>query len=386
MMTHQDSPAPGSAPLDLVILGGDGGPSGVPRHISQLARALVGTRKIHVVHDQNRGGYDFVPAMGLEGLELRGLKTSLSLAQWARAWRGLSALFERHAEDIIWAHARVPVLLSRVILWRRARARRPLPRLIVTYHGLPFGPGHRPGFVALSRWVERKLIRFAPPHELVFLTRDAADTFAQNMTPGTLDRHRLHILGNCSDLAPRAHRPEGRVLAMTGRDAWQKNLDAAAPILARLGQAWQLRLCGAGTDGAGLKDRFSRLLNPDILRRVRFLGPQDDIRPVLEGASCFLMTSRYEGLSIAALEAFEAGLPLALPDVAGTADILAHHPLAVRIEPTQPAESARRIAGIVARYEADPEHWQAQIRAAWAARFSCPVQAAHMRALLEDPE
>jgi len=368
----------------LVLLGGDGGPSGVPRHIRQLARALCADLPLCIVHDQNRGGYDFAATLPVTCHEVEGLKTSARPGRWINAWRRLAALFETHSGDIIWAHARVPVLLSRLLLWSRARAGRPLPRLIVTYHGLPFGPGHRPGFAGLSRWIERQLIRFAPPHELVFLTRDAAGVFARAMDPAALRRHRVHILGNCSDLDPRRHRPEGRVLALTGRDAWQKNLDAAAPIFDRLGPDWRLRLCGAGTDQDGLKTRFAKILTPETMARVGFLGPLDDIRPVLEGASCFVLTSRYEGLSIAALEAFEVGLPLALPNVAGTEEILAHHPLATRIDPSSPIEAARRIAGIVTRYEGDPERWQARIRAAWDAQFSCRVLSDRVRVMLNE--
>jgi glycosyltransferase involved in cell wall biosynthesis len=96
------------------------------------------------------------------------------------------------------------------------------------------------------------------------------------------------------------------------------------------------------------------------------------MRPVLQQADIFLMTSRYEGMPIAALEAFEAGLPLATSDIAGMAEIMATHPMAVFLDPAAPQASADRIVALLADWRSDPLANSRRIASAWETRFSFP--------------
>jgi len=54
----------------------------------------------------------------------------------------------------------------------------------------------------------------------------------------------------------------------------------------------------------------------------RFIGTVDDVRPCLYAADAFLMTSSWEGLPIAAVEAMSTGLPAVLYNVYGLRDLL----------------------------------------------------------------
>jgi len=54
----------------------------------------------------------------------------------------------------------------------------------------------------------------------------------------------------------------------------------------------------------------------------RFLGVLDDVRPCLYAADAFVMTSRWEGLGIAAMEAMSTGLRAILYHVYGLRDLL----------------------------------------------------------------
>jgi len=57
-----------------------------------------------------------------------------------------------------------------------------------------------------------------------------------------------------------------------------------------------------------------------ISSKVEFLGYKNDIRPYLWAADVFVMPSRYEGFSIAALEAIACGVPTILTDVPGLSE------------------------------------------------------------------
>lgn len=53
---------------------------------------------------------------------------------------------------------------------------------------------------------------------------------------------------------------------------------------------------------------------------IRFCGPQQDVRPYLIASDIYLMTSRYEGISISTIEAMACRTPCILYDVLGLRD------------------------------------------------------------------
>lgn len=84
-----------------------------------------------------------------------------------------------------------------------------------------------------------------------------------------------------------------------------------------------------------------------ITDRVRFLGRVDDVVGVLAAADVALMPSRWEGMSIAALECLAAGLPALFADVPGLRDFRA---LGVPVEWVAPEPAS--IAGGLGRVAA----------------------------------
>jgi glycosyltransferase involved in cell wall biosynthesis len=363
----------------ILLIGGDGGYSGVPTYIAQLMQALSGQARFTVLSDRNSGGYDAISRLGGQHIELAGLRTSLSIPRTWRALRDLAQVIDQQKPDLIWAHARMAVLLLRVLaVAGRLRGRR-MPAIALTFHGLPFGAGHRPLASAVARLIEASFLRLMPPHHLLFLSQRAADSFVQSLAArSALSRHQLHVLENCSQLDPLPPLSDraAPVLVMTGRASFQKDHATAARIFAHLPQEFRLVLCGAGTDSARFRDRFAQAsgLDPRALeRRVQFLGPLPDVRPVLQQADIFLLTSRYEGMPIAALEAFEAGLPLASTDIAGMAEIIAAHPLATSFGKDQPELAAARIVALLDLWRTGPEEQALRIKTAWQPRFSFDV-------------
>jgi len=98
----------------------------------------------------------------------------------------------------------------------------------------------------------------------------------------------------------------------------------------------------AGEEEPGNPEReLARTLG--ILGRVRFLGPVEDVRPLLHAADGFVMPSLREGLSISALEALATGLPAILGDVDGLRDFRPLFPGLIYCEPAaQPIFEAVR--------------------------------------------
>ncbi len=70
-----------------------------------------------------------------------------------------------------------------------------------------------------------------------------------------------------------------------------------------------------------------------VTQLIRFLGNLENVRDYLVAADLFLMTSKYEGLSIATLEAMACNLPSVLYDVPGLRDLITENDNGFLIEP-----------------------------------------------------
>jgi glycosyltransferase involved in cell wall biosynthesis len=88
-----------------------------------------------------------------------------------------------------------------------------------------------------------------------------------------------------------------------------------------------------------------------VAGRVRFMGPQDDVRTVLHAADAFVMPSLREGLPISALEALATGLPAVLADAPGLRDLRLLFPGVLWAKPAAAplAGALRRFAALEAR-------------------------------------
>lgn len=113
-------------------------------------------------------------------------------------------------------------------------------------------------------------------------------------------------------LPPRPAPSEVRRLIWTGRFEPQKGLDLLIPALAACraeGARFVLTLWGDGSRRGAIQEQVKVFGLEDV---VVFAGVADThrIREALADADAFVLPSRYEGMSNAALEAMEAGLPV----------------------------------------------------------------------------
>lgn len=118
--------------------------------------------------------------------------------------------------------------------------------------------------------------------------------------------------------------PHEYTLITVGHCSAVKNHGALIEALARHGaSAW--RYLHVGREQAGQPERAlaERL---GVLGRIQFLGACDEVLPLLHAADLYLMPSRYEGFSVAAVEALATGLPALLTDVPGLSDLREYLP------------------------------------------------------------
>ena len=375
----------------VLLLGGDGALSGIPRHLTLLCETLSPGADITVLSDRDLGGYATLCSQAVRHHEVDGMRNRAGPGTLLRCWRSLRQHLDHGRWDVIWLHERRPALMLRIAmtlgLWRPSAG----PRLALSYHVIPFDPGHRPLLAVLSRWLERWLLRWGPPMHLVFLTQDMILRLDKVVGNRTLARHHLHVLPNSSNVGAMPFGPgavprrrDMRHLVITGRAGFQKNYELAARLLAHLPQSYHLTLCGPGTNETRAQARILRGLAPDAQRRIAFAGPVSDVRPLLADADGYVLTSRYEGLPIGAIEAFEAGLPLMLSPFESAPEMVASHPMALLLTLADLDRDAARIVELVETYRQNRPAHAARIHRAWARKYPYDLWQAQARKLLMD--
>lgn len=367
----------------IVLVGGEGIPSGVPRHICHLAAAYQGLACVTVLTDKDHGGYAALRNLDVHHIVLEGLSTRLSVRHVWRGWRALLQFLRQSQADLIWIHPRLPSLMGRAAL--ALRLWRPKNATAFTLHGLPFGKGHKAHASALSLGLEKLLLSTCPPINLVFLSTEMAERATASLGAKRLARHHVHVLPNCSDLGelpPKEH-TAAPSLVMTGRAGQQKNYALAARVLAHLPDTYTLTLCGAGTDTEAFQSRISELVPADVRARIVCTGSVGDVRPFLRRADAYLLTSRYEGTPIGTLEAFEAGLPIILSNFDGAEALVRQHPLGIVLDFETLPDTVEKIEQLVRKARNSDEDFSNQARQVWEKEWSPQVFKERSRRLLK---
>jgi glycosyltransferase involved in cell wall biosynthesis len=154
----------------------------------------------------------------------------------------------------------------------------------------------------------------------VMVARLAADAIVANSEGGRAywAKHaRPRLISNAVpiediDLVTPANLGAVPSLVYAGRLETMKNVDVFLAAAAQLSEV-SVIVCGIGPRRARLEQLAAELRIAD---RVRFTGYTRDIWPIVKGAALFVSLSDFEGSPNAVLEAFAAGTPALLSDIA----------------------------------------------------------------------
>jgi len=140
------------------------------------------------------------------------------------------------------------------------------------------------------------------------------------LLPNPIDVERLRVAAEPPIRAP----GDGLRLVAAGRLTHQKGFDRLIDMMAALPASSRLTILGTGPDEATLRTRAESRAVAD---RVTFAGFAEQPWPFYAGADAFLLPSRWEGQSNAALEALAVGTPvIATPEAGGIATVAASAP------------------------------------------------------------
>ena len=314
---------------------------GVAIHVRQLTEAAVaaGHRVAVACPGQDRGPLaDWVRRAGAEHHRLdMARRPSPRDALDILALRRLSK-----GKDVVHLHSSKAAALGRVAALTIGGPER--PAVVVTPHywswmvGGPWAP--------LYRSVERSLAH-------------RCDTFVALSEVEAAEGRRVlgrsipvRVIANGVDLdrfspeGPSATRePSDPLVVCVGRLSHQKGQDIAIRALARLGdRGVRLRLVGDESD-AGERRRLAELARGlGVGDRVEWVGAVEDTAPHYRAADVVVVPSRWDGMSLALLEAIATGAAIVATLVSGS-DALGDAGL--RVAPDDPAALADALEGLL---------------------------------------
>jgi glycosyltransferase involved in cell wall biosynthesis len=219
-------------------------------------------------------------------------------------------------KDVVHLHSSKAAVLGRVAALSMASRHR--PAVVVTAHYWSWLVGGR--WAPLYRSIERFLARRCDVIVAVS-EREASEGRAAlgssapvRLIPNGVDRDHFSPDGVSADRAPGAP-----LLVCVGRLSHQKGQDVAIRALALLGdRVARLRLVGAESGGGERVELEALAESLGVSDRIEWRGGIDDTAPEYRAADVVVTPSRWDGLSLALLEAMASGAPIVASDVNGS--------------------------------------------------------------------
>jgi glycosyltransferase involved in cell wall biosynthesis len=276
------------------------------------------------------------------GALVRPVNPWLDVIAFFQIWK----LLKRLKPDIVHTHSAKAGILGR---WAARLAG--VPVILQTYHGFGFNREQSPWAQALYHFLERRTARFS--HALIVVSKTNQEE-ALSLGIGRAEQYRLIRSGVPLDQYRSLRRttqapagisllPQHRLIVTVGPFKPQKNLldfiRAAADVHSQEPEA-RFLIVGDGELRFSLEKEITRL----NLEAVFFIpGWRRDIPDIFSRTDVFVLTSLWEGLPRALVEAMAAGLPCVANAVDGVQDVLVDGVNGFRVAPKNPQLTAERI-------------------------------------------
>jgi glycosyltransferase involved in cell wall biosynthesis len=267
----------------------------------------------------------------------------------ATALGRLTATCRRESFDVVHTHSAKAGALGRV-----AARRAGVPVVVHTYHGFPFHDFQDPVRHAAYVAIERRLARITD-HVLAIGTGIAAEALRRGLARPTT----LHTVSPVveSETIPRDARSRAVARALLGlpddvpvvgtvaRADFQK---APEHLLAALSQMQRTDAVVAWVGGGPLLEQTAkRAAQLGLGHRFLMLGERSDVAQVLPAFDLFALSSRYEGLPCAIVEAMRCGVPVVATSVNSVPDLVVPGRSGVLVPPGRPDLMAEALDGLL---------------------------------------
>jgi glycosyltransferase involved in cell wall biosynthesis len=282
-------------------------------------------------------------AAGLEVIAEPALRRAIDPRRDVRALAALADVLRERSFDIVHTHTAKAGVLGRL-----AARRAGVPRIVHTYHGLPFhefqSRPRRAGYVA----IERRLGRITDVALCV-----GTGVSVEVVRRGLVAPERVRTIGVALEGIPssrpgssgpdgaareRARRVLGipvdaAVIGCVGRLTYQK---APEDFLAAIDAVGRPGVTGVWIGDGELAGRIGRQAARRTSVPVVLAGERTDVPGLLPAFDVFLLTSRYEGLPTVVVEAMACGIPVVATAVNAVPDLVAPGETGLLVPPRRP--------------------------------------------------
>ena len=276
--------------------------------------------------------------LGIPFVPLLHVRRPISVAQDALGLLELTQLFRRVRPDIVHLNSSKVGVLGRV-----AAAIARVPVCVFTVHGWAFkastGRSSR-----VYVWADRAVRSLATA--IVCVSQNDLDA---GLAAGLCSSDRTVLIRNAVDVsaAPVRRDDASRTvrLVSVGRLAPPKDFTTLLTAVAGLRPGtFRLTIVGDGPLRLALEGQASSL----GLVGVDLLGEVNDVRPYLDGADIFVLSSTSEGMPMSVLEAMAAGLPVVASSVGGIPEAVVDDATGVLVPPARPSELGAALEQLIA--------------------------------------
>jgi glycosyltransferase involved in cell wall biosynthesis len=288
---------------------------------------------------------DDARAFGFDVAVMPDMVANLSPRRDARAVRLLTELLVDRRPDVVHTHSAKAGGVGRIAAHRAG-----VPRIVHTYHGFPFHEFQRPWTKAAYVAAESYLCRRTD----VVLTVGSA-VAVEAIRRGIVHPGQLRTIAVAIDAEPVACTPKTRaharellgiaadvpVVGTVGRLDYQK---APQDFVRAIAALRHQNAVGVWVGDGSLRRDVERLIDRHGLRgRIMLVGDRTDVAVLLPAFDVFAMSSRYEGLPCAVVEAMAAGVPVVATAVNAVSDVVLPGETGLLVPPQQPGALASAI-------------------------------------------
>lgn len=279
---------------------------------------------------------DLAAESGIEVIVEPALRSPIAPGDDLRELRRLTGLFARCGFDVVHTHSAKAGTLGRLAAHRTG-----VPRIVHTFHGLPYHEFQSAVRRGAYIGIERRVGRFTDV-ALCVGTAVAVEVVRRGLVPP----ERVRTIGvpvnhdaPARTPATRARAREalgltgpGPVVGAVGRLAYQKNPETFVRALAALDRPG---LIGLWVGGGELAGRVRELAARERVRLV-LAGERSDVPDLLPAFDVFALPSRYEGLPVAVVEAMVSGIPVVATAVNSVPDVVVPGRTGLLVPPQRP--------------------------------------------------
>ena len=309
---------------------------GAERQLMLLAKGLRGRGwRVSVVALSGTGG-DAAAELAGAGIAFLSLEMRKGLAD-PRGWLRFHRWLKQERPGVVHAHLPHAAWMAR---WSRLAT--PVRVVVDTLHSSSTGTGVRRMGYRLSDWLSNEVTAVSHAVAAAHLAAEMAAKITVIPNGVDMDAWRPDAAARAAVRGELAIENEFLWFA-AGRLEPVKDYPTLLAAMAQLPSTARLVIAGTGPLEEQLRGLASQLC---LQSRVRFLGFEQDVRRWMQAADGFVLSSRWEGLPMALLEAAACALPAVATDVPGTREVIVHGGtgwLAAQGDPRGLAEAMTRL-------------------------------------------